>query len=334
MVGMRGFDELTKAGRIGRLRLLATDTLRTEFGIEPRHVSLLASHSFNTLFRADLTDDPQLAVRVGEVRIHTDGVEEVEAAWLDAIRAETDMRVPTLMADLHGRHVAAGYHPLVPGPRYCSVMGWVPGSIVRNRFDHSIAHRMGVIQARLHEQAHGYNALDMPAGLFANRVVYFGDTSRLPNFQSDHGAMFVEAIDRVQAHLDDLWQSPPHAPHLLHGDFGPQNVMQHRGVLTPIDFQDLQFGFDLQDVTITVCDLRRGYNDESLIDALKAGYRTVRPWPLNDPLLERALAAARSLNVINLGLNLRRPGLDQFVDRHTALVAAWMSGLAPKTPLI
>jgi hypothetical protein len=38
--------------------------------------------------------------------------------------------------------------------------------------------------------------------------------------------------------------------------------------------------------------------------------------------------------VINLGLNLRRPGLHQFIDRHAALVAAWMSGLAPKTPLI
>ena len=89
---MRAFDELTKAGRIGRLRLLATDTLRTEFGIEPRRVSLLASHSFNTMFRADVADAAPLAVRVGEVRIHTDGVEEVEAAWLDAIGTDTDLR--------------------------------------------------------------------------------------------------------------------------------------------------------------------------------------------------------------------------------------------------
>ncbi|HEX3089534.1 MAG TPA: phosphotransferase [Ilumatobacteraceae bacterium] len=331
---VRGFDELTKAGRAARLRVLATDTLRTEFDIEPRRVSLLAAHSFNTMFRADIADSARVAVRVGEVRIHTDGVEEVEAAWLRAIRNETDLAVPTLSVDRHGRHVAAGHHPLVPGPRYCSVMSWVPGRIVRNRFDHSIAHRMGVVQARLHEHAHAYAAPDVPAGLFANRVVYFGDTSKLPRYESDYGAMFVEAIDRVQTHLDDLWRSPPHAPHLLHGDFGPQNVMHYRGVLTPIDFQDLQFGFDLQDVAITICDLRRGYDDESLIDALKAGYRTVRPWPLNDPLLEQALAAARSLNVINLGLNLRRPGLDQFIDRHAALVAGWMSGLATKTPLI
>jgi hypothetical protein len=56
--------------------------------------------------------------------------------------------------------------------------------------------------------------------------------------------------------------------------------------------------------------------------------------PCHLQALERALGAARSLNVINLGLNLRRPGLVEFIDRHTALVAEWMSGLEPKTPLI
>ena len=76
------------------------------------------------------------------------------------------------------------------------------------------------------------------------------------------------------------------------------------------------------------------YADESLIDALMEGYRSVRPWPLNDQALERALGAARSLNVINLGLNLRRPGLAEFVERHSASVATWMTGLASKPTLI
>jgi Ser/Thr protein kinase RdoA (MazF antagonist) len=333
-VGARPFDELTKAGRIARLRLLATDTLRSEFDIEPRRVSLLAAHSFNTVFRAEVADAAPLAVRVGEVRIHADGVEEVEASWLDAIRSETELRVPTLMVGRGGRHVAAGHHARVPGPRFCSVMSWVPGRIVREQFTQSVARQMGTVQATLHCQASRYRAPVVPAGVVANRVVYFGDTTRLANYRSRYGQMFVEAIDRVQRHLDELWRSPPHPAHLIHGDFGPQNVMRSRSALTPIDFQDLQFGFDVQDVAITICDLRRVYNDQSLIDALKQGYETVRAWPLDDPTLERALGAARSLNVINLGLNLRRPGLPDFIDRHAALVATWMAGLPPKTPLI
>ena len=193
---------------------------------------------------------------------------------------------------------------------------------------------MGVIQARLHDHAAAYTPPEIPAGIVAERVVYFGNTSLLASYESAHGSMFIEAIERVQAHLDVLWKTPPHRPHLLHGDLGPQNIMRHRSVLTPIDFQDLQFGFDLQDVAITVADLRRVFHDASLIESLVAGYRSVRPWPLTDEPLEQALAAARSLNVINLGLNLRRPGLQEFIDRHSALVAEWMTGLATQSTVI
>lgn len=331
---MRAFDQLTKSGRVGRLRLLATDTLRNQFGLEPSRVSLLASHSFNTLFRAQMAGGQPLAVRVGEVRIHADRVEDVEADWLRALRAETDLLVPTLLADLAGNNVSAGAHPLVPGPRYCSVMTWAQGRLVRRQFDHNIARRLGALQAILHEHAAAYSPPEIPLGIIAKRVVYFANTSLLAGYESAHGSMFVEAIDRVQAHLDVLWKIPLHRPHLLHGDFGPQNVMRYRSILTPIDFQDLQFGFDVQDVAITVADLRRVFHDQSLIEDFAVGYRSVRPWPLTDESLARALAAGRSLNVINLGLNLRRPGLPEFIDRHSRLVAEWMTGLEPNSTVI
>ena len=330
---MRAFDELTKQGRIGRLRRLAIDSLHDDFGLDARRVSLLASHSFNTLFRTDLISGTSLAVRVGEVRIHADGVEEVEATWLDALHADTGMRVPKLIADRHGRHVAAAHHADVPGPRYCSAMTWVPGRTVREGFDHSTSQRMGALLATIHDHAASDRPPDVPAGIHADRVVYFADTSRLSEYDSEYGSMFVKAIDRVQQHLDALWAAPPHRPHLLHGDFGPQNVMRWRTHLAPIDFQDLQFGFDVQDVGLSVADLRRVYDDESLVDAFVAGYGSVRRWPLTDQSLARALDAARSLNVINLGLNLRRPGLAEFIDRHAQRVAGWM-GLSPRATLI
>ena len=330
---MRAFDELTRRGHIARLRLLAIDSLRDDFGIAARRVSLLASHSFNTLFRADLAAGTPLALRVGEVRIHAEGVEEVEAAWLESLHADTDIRVPRLLADRHGRHVVAGHHADVPGPRYCSAMTWIRGRTVHECFDHATSQRMGVQLANIHEQAASYRPLDVPAGIHADRVVHFADTSRLGEYESEYGSMFVEAIDRAQRHLDALWAAPPHRPHLLHGDFGPQNVMRWRTQLAAIDFQDLQFGFDVQDVGITVADLRRQYADESLVETFVEGYRSVRPWPLTDQSLEQALDAARSLNVINIGLNLRRPGLHEFIERHAQRVAGWM-GLSPRATLI
>ncbi len=332
-MAVRAFDDLTKRGRIGRLRLLAIDSLGDDFAIDARRVSLLASHSFNTLFRADLVTGPPLAVRVGEVRIHADGVEEVEAAWLDALHADTEIRAPRLLADRQGRHVAAGHRADVPGGRYCSVMTWVSGRTVRERFDHVTSQRMGVLLANIHDHTATYPPPVVPPGIRADRVVSFSDTTRLGGYESNYGSMFVEAVDRVQRQIDALWAAPPHRPHLLHGDFGPQNVMRWRAQLAAIDFQDLQFGFDVQDVGITTADLRRQYADESLVEAFVKGYRSVRPWPLTDRSLAQALDAGRSLNVINLGLNLRRPGLELFIDRHAQRVAGWM-GLSPRASLI
>jgi Ser/Thr protein kinase RdoA (MazF antagonist) len=326
------FDQLTKSGRISRLRQLADATLSTEFGIDATRVSLLSSHSFNTFFRAYTAEGP-LAVRVGEVRIHADGVEEIEAHWLAAIQADTHLPVAALLPDRHGRHVAIGTHPAVPSGLHCSAMTWVRGRPARDRFDVSVARQLGIVRATLHEQASTYRSPHAPTGIVANRVIYFADTSVLSSYESAHGALFREATDRAQRHLDALWNTPPHPPHLIHGDLGPNNVMRWRNRLTPIDFQDLQFGFDVQDVGTTVADLRRHY-DASLIDEFVAGYRAVRPWPLSDKPLADALAAARSLTFINLGVNLRRPGLADHIDRHAKLITQWMTGLSTRVPLI
>ncbi|MEE9413807.1 MAG: hypothetical protein V3V01_00900, partial [Acidimicrobiales bacterium] len=91
----------------------------------------------------------------------------------------------------------------------------------------------------------------------------------------------------------------------------------------PIDFQDLQFGFDLQDVALTSADLNRNYPE--MLAPFQSGYASVRGLPELSPELERALAAARSLNLMNLGLHLRRPGIAQYLGGHANRVASWMN---------
>ena len=55
---------------------------------------------------------------------------------------------------------------------------------------------------------------------------------------------------------------------------------------------------------------------DRLCDAFRAGYETVRAWPEADPGTVAALRAARHLNILNFGLSVRSPGLDEFVARH------------------
>ena len=85
-------------------------------------------------------------------------------------------------------------------------------------------------------------------------------------------------------------------------------------------------GLELQDVWIA----QRGFQHfdaaAALQGAFRAGYETVRPWPEADDATVAAIRAARHLNLLNFGLGVGRPGLDEFVERHATPVVAWMLG--------
>src|SRR4051812_18948276 len=72
----------------------------------------------------------------------------------------------------------------------------------------------------------------------------------------------------------------------------------------PIDFQDLVWGLDMQDIANTVAVLRGAADGQRLIDAFRQGYTTLRSWPDMPPALLESLVVARLLNQINLTLHL------------------------------
>jgi Ser/Thr protein kinase RdoA (MazF antagonist) len=324
MTRMRPFGDLTRTGRARRVGALGTQVLRREYGLEPARLRLLSVHSFNTVLRVDRSTGSPLVLRVGdELRIHADGVEDVEAAWLDALASEGSFGTPTTLAGRDGRRWFRATTDGVPGARVCTLFTHVRGRPLRDRLDAEGAVAFGRLMARLHEHAASFEPpVPIPAGAVADRVIRFRDPTRIFEYRSPQGDLYVEAIARVQEMIDALWASPPHRPHLLHGDFGPQNVLRWRDELRPIDFQDLLFGFDVQDIGITLADLGRW--SPEMAGPFEAGYAQVRPWPEIPPELRAAFAVARSLDVMNLGLNLRRAGIADFLEDHSRRVRAWM----------
>ena len=137
-------------------------------------------------------------------------------------------------------------------------------------------------------------------------------------------ALVGEALDRAQRFLSELWAHPPRPPHLIHGDLTPDNILVDHGTLVPIDFQDLVWGLDIQDLAIVWSALAPFDEQDRLRDRFRAGYATVRPWPELDPETLAALIAARRLHQLNLALTLRKPGLADFVTRATKVIAEWM----------
>ena len=323
---MRPFDELTERGRIARLRALARVALShyDDSDDDRLRVSLLRQ-TFNTLFRAVDHEGAKTALRVGaRQRIHTEATEAVETAWLLALRAETDIGAPLPIANRAGATVTVVETAGVPEPRACVRFEWISGRRLSEVIDDRSAERAGVLLARLHEHGAGFDGGRRQPVLVADTVTQFRLPVRIPRADPTYGTLFAEACDRAQRAIDALWADPPHPPHLLHGDFHGNNILVWRGRPVPIDFQDLTWGFEVQDIAITVRALDRLPDPDALAASIRAGYERVRPWPADDAVVHE-LIGARHLAELNLGYNLRRPGFDEFVARHAAWLQDWMA---------
>ena len=304
----------------------AFEALR-HYDVAPQRVDL-AAESFNSIFRVS-TASAVYALRMGAaLQIHPMGTSAVEAAWHRRLRqhgiyvpdvlANTDGDLATLVAN--GR---AGHEP-----RVCVLFEWVPGRSLRTCMTERRSAELGRLSARLQQDGAEWSPSGAKDVLRADRVLYWRQPDQLAAAGSrfGFGTLFADALARAQSVVDSLWQSPPHEPHLVHGDLTPQNVIFSRvHGLVPIDFQDTVQGFEIQDLSITVAAIRRFPDPDRLTDAFCTGYSEVRPWPDVSPALLDSLITARGLHQMNLTLNMTdMADADAYVAHHADRARAWM----------
>lgn len=307
-------------------RDVALEALRS-YDVAPQRVRL-AAESFNSLFRVT-TASAVYALRVGSVlQIHPEGTAAVEAAWHRRLRlqgvcvpdvvANMDGELATLVTDGRAEHRS----------RVCILFEWVTGRSLRTRMTERRSAALGRLSARLQQDGAAWSPPGAEDVLRADRVLYWRlpDQLAVAGSRFGLGTLFVDAAARAQPVVDSLWQSPPHPPHLVHGDLTPQNVIvSPQNGLVPIDFQDTVQGFEVQDLSFTVAALRRWPNSDRLTEAFRAGYSECRAWPDVSPALFDSLIAARGLQQMNLTLNMTDiDGLGRYVAGHAERVRAWM----------
>lgn len=105
---------------------------------------------------------------------------------------------------------------------------------------------------------------------------------------------------------------------MLHGDLTLNNVVRGRARIAVVDFQDITWGHDEQDVAVSLFGIARDDHAGELARAFRHGYESLRTWPDLDEGLLANLWLARRLQMVNLALTMRRPGLDEYVERHAA----------------
>jgi Ser/Thr protein kinase RdoA (MazF antagonist) len=278
-----------------------------------------AAQSFNGVVRVRARTG-LYALRVGAPQVvHAEGTLDAEAAWLSRLRAQ-GWGVAVVHPDREGRLGT----PVAD--RTCVLFDWVVGRSLRTRLSGSTAAGLGRLAARLHRDAEAWQLPRQPDVLVADRVVYWRLSRRLPDLEVADRSVFAEALDRAEAAVAELWRDPPHPPHLVHGDLSPANVLvTSAGKLVPIDFQDLVWGLEVQDLAITLAVLRRLPDGDRLAGAFRQGYAATRPWPDVPPGLWEALYAARALHQIELTVELHDPAeLGEYLAGHAERLRSWL----------
>jgi Ser/Thr protein kinase RdoA (MazF antagonist) len=288
---MKPFEELTRLGRIRRMRILATSALQA-FGCKDANIQFIRQAG-NTLFRVQTSSLP--ITKEGSdffennqylLRIHQPGYQEVEAIqlelqWLLSMRRDANLPVPEPIPTLDGSLLHLQEISCIPFARHCSLLKWIKGRSVKNTFrsHHFRAH--GRLMAQLHNFASEWQ---IPTdsnkrkfdweGLFQNDVgsgMPNGDAwSLLSPFQRE---AFSIVAERVKELMDD-WGENPDIFGLIHGDLGVDaNLLFWHGEPRAIDFDDSGFGYYVFDLAVALDAVRDRPDYTDYKEALLKGYR-------------------------------------------------------------
>ena len=294
---MRSFDELSRLGRIRRMWTLAKVALMN-YGVSEATYHLVRQAG-NTLFRVKTCDLPtpeapeglfeegQYLLRVYEPGYQEPQAIDLELTWLAAMRQEANLPVPEPVAAPDGRFLLPINAPGVPGTRYCSLLRWIKGRSVKNRFGPHHLRAQGRLMARLHQFSIQWQP---PAGLSKRRFDWDGlfqnDVgSGIPNAEAwvllspIHRQAFSFVAEQLRQVMED-WGQDLDVFGLIHGDLGVDaNLFFWHGEPRAIDFDDSGYGYWVFDLAVALDACRDDPAYPRYREALLDGYAEFRALP-------------------------------------------------------
>lgn len=306
---MKPYTSLTVRGQARRLRRLALSALE-QYDLPATRVRLI-TNDFNGIFMVYTAAGERYVLRVTLPEGHDRDAVYAEMAWLDALSRETNLSVPRPLAARNGDLFVQAGCESVPEPRFCAIFHWLPGVNLGDRLAPDNVCKMGELSARLHAHAATFQP---PSGLhtlrfdkvfpFPEPIVLFDDAYQ-SFFPPGRRAVFEQAIAWVQEAIERL-QASGEPMRLIHDDLHQQNVLVHRGVLSPIDFEDTMWGWPVQDIAATLYYFPASGFQE-LRAAFQQGYTRRSPWPERYPGEIDAFIAARAVGLSNFILQDPNP---------------------------
>lgn len=196
---------------------------------------------------------------------------QAEVNWLATIRAQTDLLTPKPILNREGALIS----PVQD--RLCVLFEWLEGQPVSREMSPSVARQIGVIMAKLHQQAAHYQPEDF-AGTWYDYDCFFGPKSwwstQAPMRLPDDYARMATAIEKIKALLQTVGTSAQHFG-MIHSDIHFGNVLRTPDGLAIIDFGDCGMGHYLLDMAVTEAEFQDYDDADSLIERFRDGYRSV-----------------------------------------------------------
>ncbi|CAN5580549.1 phosphotransferase [soil metagenome] len=334
---MQPFAFLTRQGQSRRLRTLAFAALE-QYDFEVERLRLINNET-NCTFRVDTADGETFALRISLPDVHMIAEIEAEIDWQLAVSRETEIRVPTPIPAHSGSYVVTAGARGVPEERHCVLFSWLRGRELINLAAPGAFREFGALAARLHQHGATFQ-LDKPDAIRKLQTLYpFGDREMILDpstaelFPTHAYQVLLEMRTAAERELEWLF-SRDETPQLLHGDLHWWNVMSYRGKLQVIDFEDLAWGFPVQDIAITFYYIAEEDNFSELRAAFQAGYETVAPWPEMYPGQIELHMVHRAIDLFNFVLSSTfrhdHELLDGFVENlqahHLRVFENWRSG--------
>ncbi len=274
-----------------------------EYGLSENSALELLNLSENATYAVeDIATGERSILRVHRQNYHLPHQIGSELDWLDALRADSDITVPTVLPAADGRRVVTVN---VNGTdRHVVHFAMVPGAepdeetVTVNDF-----YTLGEITAALHEHSHGW---DRPAGF--SRFSWdwthsLGSDGRWGRWQDADGVGADEhrLLDRAEQLLRkrlDEYGSGPDRFGLIHADLRLANLLVDGSTITVIDFDDCGFGWFFYDFGTAVSFIEDDPALPEWQDSWVSGYRSRRPISVADDEMLSSFVLLRRLMLL------------------------------------
>lgn len=277
------YASFTPLGRLRCIGRLAAATLRA-YDLRLQRLRLYA-FATNPLYQVVTDSGERFMLRLAYPGWRTLEDLRAEAAWLEALAADTDIGAPNVLRAKNGDAVLPMTGCGVPDIWHATLMTWVDGRLLAHYLNPANLERMGELFARLHR--HG-KAWKPPQDFTTKRFQAFlsrGEPNMLfkdhtlSAFREEDRRTFTSAREAVACEYAAL---DPNDLRVIHCDLWHENIKLDRGRLRPFDFEDTIWGYRLHDLAMGLLDLLETVGNDrygDLLPAFRCGYEHLLDWP-------------------------------------------------------